>query len=59
MKRVYVVMGELEDTNQVDIVEVAYDTMEKADKRCTLLESHPDNRHLWYWREVVLEEEGD
>ena len=59
MKRVYVVMGELEDTEQVDIVEAAYESMDKAEKRCTLLESHPDNKHIWYWREVILEEDGD
>ena len=59
MKRVYIVMGELEDTDQVDVVEAGYLTMEQADRRCTLLEAHPDNRHIWYWREVILNEEGD
>ena len=59
MKRVYVVLGELEDTDQIDIVEAAYPTMERAEQRCATLESHPDNRHIWYWREAILEEEGD
>lgn len=59
MKRIYVVMGELEDTDKVDVLEAAYPTMEQADRRCTLLEAHPDNQHIWYWREVILNEEGN
>lgn len=59
MKRIYVVVGELEDTNQVDTIEGAYTTMQAADDRCFELEDHPDNRHIWYWRETILKEEGD
>ena len=58
MKRIYVVIGELEDTNKVDSFDGAYPTMSRADERCTELEALPDN-HIWYWREVILEEEGD
>ena len=58
MKRIYVVMGELEDTDIVDCYDGAYPTMERADERCTELEAVSDN-HIWYWREVILEEEGD
>ena len=58
MKRIYVVVGELEDTDVVDSYDGAYLTMERADERCTELEATvPD--HIWYWREVILEEEGD
>lgn len=53
--RIYVVVGELEDTDQIDCFEGAYTSMTAADERCTELESHPDNCHIWYWREVVLE----
>ncbi len=59
MKRAYVVIGELEDSEQVDYVEPGYKTMEDAERRCTILEAHPDNVHIWYWREVIVEEEGD
>lgn len=58
MKRIYVVVGELEDTDQIDSFDGAYPTMSRADERCTELEAESDN-HIWYWREVVLEEEGD
>jgi hypothetical protein len=58
MKRIYVVIGELEDTNQIDIWYCACNTIEQAEHTCTQLESHPDNKHIWYYREVVLEE-GD
>lgn len=58
MRRIYVVVGELEDTNQIDSFDSAHLTMEHADKRCTELESE-NNGHIWYWREVILEEEGD
>lgn len=58
MKRIYVVVGELEDTDQIDSFDGAYTTIDRADERCTELEAE-NNRHIWYWREVVLEEEGD
>ena len=58
MKRIYVVVGELEDTNQIDAFDGAYLSMSRADERCTELEKHTDG-HIWYWREVILEEEGD
>ena len=55
-KRIYVVVGELEDSNQIDIFDGAYTSMEKAEARCTELESE-GNGHIWYWREVVLEDD--
>lgn len=58
MKRIYVVVGELEDTDKVDCFDGAYPTMSRADERCSELEAEDDN-HIWYWREVILEEEGD
>ena len=58
MRRIYVVMGELEDTDIVDCYDGAYPTMERADERCTELEAVPDG-HIWYWIELILEEEGD
>ncbi len=58
MKRIYVVVGELEDTDQIDSFDGAYTSINRADERCTELEAE-NNGHIWYWREVVLEEEGD
>ena len=55
MKRIYVVVGELEDTNQIDSFDGAYLTMEQADHRCYELEEK-DSNHIWYWREVILDE---
>ena len=58
MKRIYVVVGELEDTNQIDSFDSAHLSMSQADERCGELEAAQDG-HIWYWREVILEEEGD
>lgn len=57
MKRVYVVVGELEDTEQIDVWYGAYTSMEEAELHCMRLEAHPDNKHIWYWREVILKED--
>ena len=56
MKRVYVVLGENNETENLDHVYCAYATMEKAEDKCIELESHPDNNHIWYWQEIVLED---
>ena len=58
MKRIYVVVGELEDTDKIDVFDGAYTSMSRADERCCELEAEPNN-HIWYWREVILEEEGE
>lgn len=55
MRRIYVVIGELEDTNQIDHMEAAYTTMDEAENICTELEKKNDG-HIWYWREVILVE---
>lgn len=59
MKRIYVVMGELEDTGLVDCFDSACLSADRADERCSELEAKPDNNHIWYFREVILDEEGD
>lgn len=58
MRRIYIVVGEMEDTDQIDSFDGAYTTMSRADERCGELEATNDG-HIWYWREVVLEEEGE
>lgn len=57
MKRIYVIIGELEDTNTIDVIYGAVSSMTRAEEICTTLEAHPDNQHIWYWREKILEEE--
>lgn len=56
MRRIYVIVGELEDTDKIDIFDSAHLSMSRADERCCELEAE-DNNHIWYWREVILEEE--
>ena len=56
MKRIYVVVGELEDTDKIDSFDSAHTTMVRADERCGELESE-GNGHIWYWREVILEDD--
>jgi hypothetical protein len=56
MRRIYVVVGELEDTNQIDAFDSAHLTMDQAQERAFELENE-DNGHIWYWREVILEED--
>lgn len=60
MRRVYVVLGELEDINEIDTIEGVYPSMEAAENRCSELEA--DSRaehdgHIWYWRETTMEDE--
>ena len=59
MKRIYIVVGEIEDTDMIDRIDGAYTSMERAEERCSELENK-DRAYIWYWREVILEEEeGD
>lgn len=58
MRRIYTVVGELEDTDRIDCIDGSYLTMEEAEQRCLELEIE-QNGHIWYWRESVLKEEGD
>ena len=57
MKRIYIIVGELEDTDAIDVIYGAAPTMARAEEICTILEAHPDNQHIWSWREKILEEE--
>ena len=57
MKRIYIIVGELEDTDTIDVIYGAVSTMAHAEEICTILEAHPDNHHIWSWREKILEEE--
>jgi len=55
-RRIYVVVGELEDTPVTDIFYGAYLTMKKADEVCYELEQKNDG-HIYYYVEVILDEE--
>lgn len=55
MKRIYIIMGELEDTDIIDCYDSAQPTMERAEQRCIELAIEQPN-HIWYWREIIFEE---
>ena len=45
MKRIYVVVGGLEDTDVVDSYDGAYPTVEREDERCNELEAAVRDHH--------------
>jgi hypothetical protein len=56
MKRIYVIVGELEDTDQIDTFYGACHTMKKADELCLQAENEIPG-HIFYWREVIEEDD--
>ena len=56
MKRAYVVVGELEDTDKIDTFYAICHSMTKADELCLEAESEDPN-HIYTWREVVEEDD--
>ena len=57
-RRIYVVVGELENSPEIDIFYGAYLTMEKADEVCYELEQNKNDNHIYYYVEVILDEES-
>lgn len=56
MKRVYVIINELEDSfGEVWSIEDVVSSMAKADSICTELEKNNPG-HIYYWREVISSE---
>lgn len=56
MKRVYVIINELEDSfGEVWSIEDVVSSMTKADNICTELEQ-TNPGHIYYWREVISSE---
>lgn len=55
-RRIYVIVGELEDTDTIDMWYGACESIERAEEICEELENEYPN-HIWYYREVILEEE--
>ncbi len=56
MKRAYVVIGELEDTDHIDTFYAICHSMERADELCLEAESNDPGR-IYTWREVIEEDD--
>ena len=56
MKRAYVVVGELEDTNMIDVFYGVCHTIERADELCFEAEAADPGR-IYTWREVIEEDD--
>lgn len=56
MRRAYIVVGELEDTNEVDIYYAVCHSMQRADELCLEAEAQNPN-HIYTWREVIEEDD--
>lgn len=56
MRRAYVIVGELEDTDHIDTFYAVCHSMEKAEKLCLEAES-ADPAHIYTWREIVEEDD--
>ena len=52
MRRVYLVLGELENTNTPDVFYAVVHSMERADELCLEAEA-ADPARIYYWREVI------
>jgi len=59
MKMIYIVVGEVEDTDKITVFEGAYYSQERADERCDDLKVERDDGYLYYTIPIPLEEEGD
>lgn len=56
MKRAYVIVGELEDTNVVDVYYAICHSMDRADELCLEAEASDPSR-IYTWREVIEEDD--
>lgn len=56
MKRAYIIIGELEDTNMPDIYYSIVHSIKRAEELCAALEEQSSN-HIYYWRECIEEED--
>lgn len=56
MKRAYVIVGELEDTDKIDTFYAVCHSMTRADELCLEAESEDPN-HIYTWREVIEEDD--
>ena len=58
MKRAYLIVGELEDTDQIDVFYTICHSMERADELCLEAEAEAeDPSRIYTWREVVEEDD--
>ena len=56
MRRAYVVVGELENTEVVDVYYAVCHSMKRADELCQEAESW-DSSRIYYWVEVIEEDD--
>lgn len=56
MKRAYIIVGELEDTDQIDVFYAVCHSIRRADELCLEAEVEDPGR-IYTWREVVEEED--
>lgn len=56
MRRAYLIVGELEDTDQVDVYYGICHSTERADELCLEAE-YDDPSHIYTWREVIEEDD--
>ena len=56
VKRAYIIVGELEDTDKIDTFYSICHSMEKADELCLEAEAEDPGR-IYTWREVIEEDD--
>jgi hypothetical protein len=56
MRRAYVIVGELEDTDHIDVFYAICHSMDRADELCLEAESADPGR-IYTWREIVEEDD--
>ena len=56
MRRAYVIVGELEDTDQIDTFYAVCHTMDRADALCIEAKTKDPSR-IYTWREVIEEDD--
>ena len=56
MRRAYIIVGELEDTDKIDVFYASCHSMERADELCLEAEITDPSR-IYTWREVIEEDD--
>lgn len=56
MRRAYLILGELEDTNTPDLFYAVTHSMERAEELCLEAERE-DPVRIYYWREVIEDDD--
>lgn len=56
MRRAYIIVGELEDTDKIDVFYASCHSMERADELCLEAQATYPSR-IYTWREVIEEDD--